>query len=145
MAEHDFVTTGHDGLDVGGIATVDDILFGQQVRGGDTHGTQLVESDNREPELKAAFEYEHHHVAVADAQRLEIGGSLVALAFDVGKGEVDALAPVVGPEQSLFVGLDVGPFVYDIIPEIEVFGYLYLEILHEIFLRGERGLIQKTF
>ena len=94
-----------------------------------------MEGDNREPKLETAFEDEHHHVAVADAQRLEVGGRFVALAFDVGKGKVDAFAPVVGPEQGLLVGLDAGPFVYDVIPEVEILGYLYLEILHEVFLR----------
>ena len=59
--------------------------------------TELVESHNREPKLVVALEYQHHHVAASDTERLEERCRAVALALDVGKCELYLLSPVVGP------------------------------------------------
>ena len=60
-------------LDVCGIAAVYNIFLGKQVCGGDNDGSQLMQCDDAEPELIAAFQNEHYHIAVADAEALEIG------------------------------------------------------------------------
>ena len=141
MADDYFVATGYNGLDVGGVAPVDDVFFGEQVGGGDTYGTQFVEGDNREPKFVPPFENEHDHIAVAYSQRLEIGGGFIAFAFDVGKCEINSFTLIVGPKQGFFIGGNARPFVNYVVPEIEAVGNFNFEILHEIFLRGERCLI----
>lgn len=45
-----------------------------------------------------------------------------ALALEVGEGELNLLAPVVGPQQRLLVGLFRSIGVDDIVGEIEIFG-----------------------
>lgn len=41
-------------------------------------------------------------------------------------------------QQSAFFSRgDAGPFVYDIVSEVEIFGYIYTEVFDEIFLGGE--------
>ena len=72
-------------LDVCGIAAVYNIFLGKQVCGGDNDGSQLMQCDDAEPELIAAFQNEHYHIAVADAETLEIGSRHVRIAFHVGK------------------------------------------------------------
>ena len=134
---------GDNHLYVGRVAAVDDVFLGEQVGGGYAHGSDFVQCDNREPELIAAFEYEHHHVAAFDAERQEKRGGLVAFALDVGKGEVDVVVFLVGPAKGFFVGRDAGPFVYDVVSEVEILGYVYVEVFDEIFLRGKFRLFQK--
>ena len=113
-------------LDVCGVATVDDVLLRQQVGGGDDDGAQLVEGHDAEPELVAALQDEHHHVAAADAEALEVAGRHVGIALHVAEAELTVLALVVGPEQGGFVGLLGGPSVHDVVAEVEVVGYVYL-------------------
>ena len=97
-----------------------------------------MQCDNREPEFVTAFQDQHHHIAMSDSQRLEIGSRLIGVFLQIGKGEINMFALVVCPAQSLFVG---GPCIYYIISEIKVLGYFYLEILYKIFLRRKRRLI----
>lgn len=84
-------------FDVGGIATVNDVLLRQQVRGGDNYGTELVQRNNAVPELETALQYQHHHVAMTDAEALEIRGGHVGIAFHVGEAELPVLFFIVGP------------------------------------------------
>ena len=134
---------GDNHLYIGGVAAVYDVFFGEQVGGRYAHGAYLVQGDDGEPEFIAAFEYEHHHVAALDAQRLEKRGRLVALSLDVGKGEIDVAVFFVGPAEGLFVRGYASPFVDDVVSEVEIFGYVYMEVFDEIFLRGEVCLFQK--
>ena len=91
--------------------------------------------ENRE--LVVAFQYEHHHVASPDAERLQECGCLVAFALYVGKGELAFLPFVVGPEQGGFVGMSGCPFIYHVITEIEVFRHVDVEVLHKVVVRLE--------
>ena len=77
MVGHHLVTDGHDCLDAGGVAAVDDILAGEQMGGGYGHCAQFVEGKNREPELIAALQDEEHLVAASDADLLEERGRAV--------------------------------------------------------------------
>ena len=129
-----------DGLDPGRIAAVDNVLFGQQVGRRDHHRAQLVQRQNREPELVAALEDQHHHIALSDAEALEIRGRAVAFALDVGKGEPDFGALVVGPQQRLLAGLLGGVCVHHVVAEIEILRNPYVQVLPVILLRDEGGL-----
>ena len=101
---------------------------------------QLVQRQNREPELVAALEDQHHHIALSDAEALEIRGRAVAFALDVGKGEPDFGALVVGPQQRLLAGLLGGVCVHHVVAEIEILRNPYVQVLPVILLRDEGGL-----
>ena len=96
-----------------------------------------MQGDDREPEFVTAFEYKHDHVAPFYSQWEEKSGGFVALAFDVGKCEIDVVVLFIGPAKRFFLRGDAGPFVYDIVSEVEIFGYIYTEVFNEIFLGGE--------
>ena len=132
-------------LDVCSVATVDDIFLREQVGGGDDDGAQLVEGHDAEPELVAALQDEHHHVAAADAEALEVAGRHVGIALHVAEAELTVLALVVGPEQGGFVGLLGGPSVDDVVAEVEVLGYIYLQVVNEVLLGCKCGLLEKSF
>ena len=85
MLQDDSFTGGYNHFDVGSVATVDNILFCQQVSGGDNGCSQLVKGDGAVPELVTAFQNQHHHVTATDAQALEVRGGHVRIALHVGK------------------------------------------------------------
>ena len=43
-------------------------MLGEHVGGGNYNGSQLVQCQHRDPPFQTAFQDEHHHVAMADAQ-----------------------------------------------------------------------------
>ena len=140
MVGDDRLARRHDRLDPGHVAAVNDVLLGQQVGRGNHHRPQLVQREDREPEFVAAFENQHHRVALADAEAPEPRGRAVALAFEVGEGELNLLALVVGPQQGLFVGLLRGIGVNNVVGEIEIFGNADMQVPAEILLRRKGGL-----
>ena len=99
VAQHEFVTSSHDGLDSRSFHTIDDVLLRQQERGRNGHGTNFVQGQHGEPELVAAFHDEHDEIPLADAQGAEIAHHLVGLAAYVGEGESAFDAFVVAPQQ----------------------------------------------
>ena len=113
--------------------------------GRDGHGAELMQRNDGEPELVASLEDEHHFVAAANAERLEIGGSAIRSLLDLCKGEVDVLALIVCPAEGAPRRLLCGPSIDDVVSVVKVLGYADMEIVFEIFLRRERGLRQKTF
>jgi hypothetical protein len=104
-----------------------------------------VQCNDAEPELVATLQDEHHHVAVANAQALEIAGRHVGIALHVGKRKLAVLALVVGPKQSGFVGLFGCPGVYNIVSEVEVIGYINLQVLYKVLLGSKCGLFEESF
>ena len=85
MLQDDSFAGSYDHLDVSSVATVDDIFFSQQMSGRNDGCSQFVKGDCAIPELVAAFQDQHNHVATADAQTLEIGSRHVCVTFHVGK------------------------------------------------------------
>lgn len=140
MVGNDRLAGSHDAFDAGHVAAVDDVLFGQQVGRGDHHRPQFVQREDRKPEFVAAFENQHHRVALADAEAPEPRSRAVALAFEVGEGELNLLALVAGPQQRLFVGLLGGIGVDDVVGEIEIFRHADMQVPAEILLRRKGGL-----
>ena len=123
------VVDADDGLDRGAGVAIDNVVLGEHVGGGDDHGPQLVQGQHDDPPLIASLEDEHHRVALADAQRLEIGGGLVALLLQLCEGGANLRTLVVGPEQGQLVGCFLGPLVHHVIGEVEVLGDDELEVL----------------
>lgn len=73
----------------GSIVAVHDVMRHQQVRGRDAYGSDLVQGDDRKPEFVVALEDQHHPITFFDSQTGKVRSRPVALAFDVGKSEVD--------------------------------------------------------
>ena len=85
MLQDNSFAGGYDHFNIGSVATIDNILFGQQVSGGNDGCSQFVESDGAVPELITAFQDQHHHVATTDTQTLEVRSSHVRITFHFGK------------------------------------------------------------
>ena len=145
VAEDLRFTGADDGLNVGRIGAIDDVFLRQQVSGRDSHRAELMQRNDGEPELVASLEDEHHFVAAANAERLEIGGGTIRSLLDLCKSEVDVLALIVRPAEGASRRLLFGPSIDDVVSVVKVLGYADMEIVFEIFLRRERGLRQKTF
>ena len=138
-------TGADDRLYVGRIGAIDDVLLRQQMGGRDGHGAELMQRNDGVPELVAPLEDQHHFVAAAYAERLEIGGGTIRSLLDLCKGEVDVFAVIIRPAEGASRRLLFGPSIDDVVSVVEVLGYADMEIVFEIFLRRERGLRQKTF
>ena len=121
-------------LDVSRLATVHNVFLRQQVGGGNDHSSQFVQGHDAEPEFVTSFQYKHHHITFADAERLEVRGRLVAVSFDICKSKLPVLLLVVCPKQGRFIRLGACPFVYNVIAEIEMLGHIDVEVLFEILL-----------
>ena len=120
MVDDDVVAACDDRLDVGRVAAIDDIFVGEEVGRRDHHCSDLVEGDDGEPELIAAFQDQHDHVTLPDAEGLKIGGGLVRLTLHVRECEIYVLALVVGPTKGHFVWVFFRPCVDYIVAEVEM-------------------------
>ena len=134
VLQYDSFAGSHNHFDVGSVAAIDDIFLCQQVSGGDHRCSQLMQGDGAVPELIAALQNQHHHVSATDAEALEVRGRHVRIAFHVGEGELTAFALVIGPEQSVLVGLFGSPGIYYVVAEVEILRYVYFQVLDEILL-----------
>ena len=130
----------HYHLDGCGPASVDYVLFRQEMCRGDGHGPYLVQGNDRKPEFIAALEHEHYHVSLAYSQALEPGCRHVSVSFQVAERELDAFALVICPQQGFLVGFFLRPCIHDVVSEIEIVRYIYPEIPYEVLLRGKSGL-----
>ena len=72
-----------DGFHAGAVVAIYYVVGGEHVGCGNCNGTDLVQCKHRQPELIATLEYQHHHVALAYAQLLEISCGTVALLLDI--------------------------------------------------------------
>ena len=127
------------------VAAVFDIFGCEEVGGGYSHRTELVQGHDGEPELVVALEHQHHAVVAAYAETLEKRCSEVGEAFELAEGEASHISGLVGPEQGLARGFLLSPSVDHIISEIEVVGYFHLEIAHHIVVIAELCLPEKSF
>ena len=120
MVDDDVVATSDDRLDVCRVAAVDDVFVGEEVCGWDHHCSDLVEGDDGEPELIAAFQDQHDHVTLPDAEGLEVRRCLVRLTLHVRECEIYVLALVIGPTKGHFVWVFFRPCVDYIVAEVEM-------------------------
>ena len=138
------VVGADDGLDAGPLVAVYDVVLGEHVGGGYGHGAQLVEGEHAEPPLVVPLEDEHHLVAMAYAEALEVGGGAVGLVFQLREGGSHFLAPLAGPEEGELVGVLLCPRVHHVVGEVEVLGYLEVQVSLVVLLGGEAGLREKS-
>ena len=141
LTDHVGVIDTDDGLDRGASVAVDDVFLSQHVGGGDDDGPYLVQGQHDHPPLVAAFQYEHHWVVLADAQRLQIGGSLVGLLSQLAEGGTYLLALIVSPQQGQTIGAFVSPHVHDVVGEVEVLRDDELQVLIVILNRRKLCLL----
>ena len=124
-----FVAAADDGLDLGGFATVDNVVGCQQEGGRNGHRSYFLEGQHGGPEGDAAFEDEHHEVAAADSQRGQVAGNLVGFALEVGKSKPALRLGGTCPQQGKFVRRLSSPGVHYIVCKIEMLGNIELQIL----------------
>ena len=93
----------------------------------DCDSTQLVQSYDGEPELIVPLEYQHHPVALLDAQGAEVVGGHIGIVLHIRKGKA-ALCKVIGHMEhcqlvrSLFRNL-----VHDVKAEVEGVGVVVFD------------------
>ena len=102
---------------------------------------QLVQGEDRKPEFVSPFENQHHHVALSDAETLEIGGRAVGLPLHVGERELNLRTLIVRPEQRFPVGLFLRVGVHHVIREVEILRDADMQVLSVILLRAEGRLL----
>ena len=76
-----------DCLDSGGIEAVLEVMVDELICSGDDYCAELVESDDREPELIVAFQNNHDAVALFDAERFQIVGGHRGISGHIAKCE----------------------------------------------------------
>ena len=97
VAQDGDIATRDDSLDACLVTAVDDVLVGEQVSGRNGNRTNLMESSHGDPPCQATLEDEHHAVATLDAERQEVGSTLVGRFLVLAVGEVLDIPTVVGP------------------------------------------------
>ena len=132
-------------LDIGCIATIHDVFLGQQVSGRNHDRTQLMQGDSREPEFDTALQDKHDHIAMANAQALEIRSSSIGLFLQFCISILMFQSLVVSPEDCILFRTFGSPCIHYIIAEVEVFRNLNLEVLYKFLLRGIFSLFYISF
>ena len=82
-----------------------------------------------------ALEDEHHHIAAAYAETLEIACSLVGLLLYVLEREAFLLTSLARPQQGELAWCLLCPCVHDVVGKVEVLFYLELQVLLEVLFR----------
>ncbi len=139
------VVDADNGADLGGVAPVDDVLFGQLQGAGNQNGPQLVQGCGADPILPPAAQDEHDHAALLHPQAFEEIGGLVGEALDVGEGEILLVALLIAPDQGLFLRLLFGPGVHHVKAEVEVLRHVHFIIGFEILVGVELDTGQEFF
>jgi len=138
-----FVVATDDGLDACPPVAIGDVSRGEHVGGGNGDGTQFAQCHHRQPPLIVSLEDKHHLVAVPDAKALKVCRDAVGLLFELPEGGDDLLAALAGPYHAHLVGVLLCPSVHHVVGEVEMLGYLILQVLLELLLRSKVGLRQK--
>ena len=99
-----------------------------------------MQRNQAEPEAIAAFQDEHHLVALADAQVAQIIRHFIAVVFDLREGEGGLLARFIAPYQRGTIGEVLCQLVNDIVGEVEVFRHVDAEIGEKLVVRTKSRL-----
>ena len=110
----------NNGLNTGAIVAINNVVRGEHVGGRNGHSTNFAQGQHRNPPFVFTFKDEHHHVATANAQLLEVGCRAVALLFQLGKAENAFSAFVANPYQGGFFGCFGGPSIHHIVSKVKV-------------------------
>ena len=141
LADDVGVVYAYDGLDRGTGVTVNDVVLGQHVGGRNDNGTNLAQRQHDYPPLVATFQDEHDRVVLADAQRLEVAGSLVRLFLQILERGTYLFALVISPQQSQSLGLLFCPCVHHVVGKVKVLWNDELQMFVVILHRLEMGLL----
>ena len=87
-----FLVDRHDHLDACGVVPVLDVVHHQKVRRRTRDRAELVEREEREPELVAAAQDQKNRVALPDPEGRKIIRAPVGLTFEIGEREYLRLA-----------------------------------------------------
>ena len=68
LLAHVSIIHADDRLDRGAGVTINNVVLGEHVGGRDDDGTNLTKGQHNNPPFVAAFQYQHHGIALADAQ-----------------------------------------------------------------------------
>ena len=131
----------HYRFDMSLLAAVHYIVGHEQMCRRNSHSTEFMERDYREPELTATLEHKHHTVAAAYAERGEKRCRPVGRILHVGISVRLAATVLVSPGKAHFIRGFLCPLVNDIIAEIKIFGHREVEIGHKIVVRNKSGLL----
>ena len=131
----------YDGLNAGAIVAINNVVGGEHVGGGNGHSAYLAQGQHGNPPFVLTFKDEHHHVATANTQLLEVRSSAIALSFQLCEGENVFSAFVASPYKGRFFGGFGRPSVHHIVSEIKVIRNDELKVLIIIFCRSETCLL----
>lgn len=84
-------------LDMGGIKAVYKIFFGQQICGGNSHRSYLMQAQQGKPEFIVALEDQHYSVASPNPLGSEEIGGLITVFGKIGEGKGVFFAFIVTP------------------------------------------------
>ena len=128
-------------FDISPLAAVDDVVGRQQMRGRDGDGADFVQRQHRYPKLVAAPQHEHDAVPPPDTQLEQVGRRLVRHLFQVPEGEAFFLPLVIGPQQRQLVRRLPGPYIHNIIGEVEMLRHIDVEMTDKVLLGDKFRLL----
>ena len=120
LAHHIWVVHTDNGLHRGTGIAIYDVMLCQHVGGRNYDGAYLAEGEHHDPPFIAALQNQHHGVVFADAQCLQITGSLISLLFQFSVGGTDLFALIVSPEDGQLLRCLLSPRIHHVVGEIEV-------------------------
>ena len=110
----------NNGLNTGAVVAINNVVRGEHVGGRNGHSANFAQGQHGNPPFVLAFKDEHHHVAAANAQRLEVRCSTVALPFQIGKGEKAFASLLAHPNERRFIWCFGRPSIHHIVGKIKV-------------------------
>ena len=134
---HSAERSAYDGVDLGRLKTVDEVVDCEHMCRGYHHGPELVQRHGRKPVFIVPPEYEHHAVAAAYAARFEHVRHAAAHLAHVGERELEHIAFRAAPHHCPLIRLELGREVDDVIAEIEVFRIIESEFYEPAVFVGQ--------
>ena len=115
------LSTGDNRRHAGTLEPVQEIFGGQQMGCRNRNCAQLMQSQNRKPELVMPFEYQHDPVTAADTLFLKKGCGTGSVLADLSKGEAALFTRDIAPDHSAALRFIAGDLIDYIVSEIKVF------------------------
>ena len=128
LLHHIVVANADDSLDSGLAVAVDNVAAGEHMGGRYGYGAQFVEGQHSEPEFIAALKDNHHSVAAAYTQPLQVARSTVALLLHLTEGERAVLTTLAGPQQGMAIGSLLCPAIHHVVGKVEVIRHHKLQV-----------------
>ena len=110
------------------------VLFGEHVRSRNDSRAELVQRENRKPELVASLQNQHNHIAFSDAKALKKRSSSVSAFLKFGVCKLDVNVLIVSPYKSTFVRRFRSQNIHYIVCKIKILRDIDFIILKEILI-----------